>query len=117
MQMMIAGIRRAPDIVSQPAMAQWAGQELYPGTDAQTDAEIEDYVVRTHNTVYHPVGTVPMGANNDPESPLDPKLRVKDVSGLCVVDASAMPKITSANPNITVMMMGEHCAELTKSNV
>lgn len=115
MKVMIAGIRKAREIISQPAMSQWAGRELYPGTEAQTDAELEDYIVRTHNTVYHPVGTVRMGAPEDANSPLDPQLRVKGVQRLRVVDASAMPEITTTNPNITVMMMGERCADLIKA--
>src|SRR5699024_883410 len=45
MQVMIAGIRKAREIVAQPAMSQWAGRELYPGTDVQSDAELEDYIV------------------------------------------------------------------------
>lgn len=116
MKVMIAGIRKAREIVSQPAMAEWAGRELYPGVEAQTDEQLEDYIVRTHNTVYHPVGTVRMGAVDDENSPLDPRLRVKGVKNLRVVDASAMPEITTVNPNITVMMMGEKCARMIKED-
>ncbi|MBP2437786.1 GMC family oxidoreductase [Microbacterium amylolyticum] len=113
MRVMIAGIRKAREIVAQDAMSAWAGRELFPGSDVQTDEELEDYIVRTHNTVYHPVGTCKMG--QDDGSPLDPQLRVKGVNRLRVVDASAMPEITTVNPNITVMMMGEKCAELIQS--
>ena len=63
-------------------MAAWAGRELAPGEQAQTDEEIADYVRRTHNTVYHPVGSVRMGAEDDAMSPLDARLRVKGVTGL-----------------------------------
>ncbi|HCG57446.1 MULTISPECIES: GMC family oxidoreductase N-terminal domain-containing protein [Brevibacterium] len=115
MRVMIAGIRKARAIVSQDAMSEWAGEELFPGKDVQTDAQIEDYITRTHNTVYHPVGTTRMGAADDQSSPLDPQLRVKGVNRLRVVDASAMPEITTVNPNITVMMMGEKCAEMIKA--
>ncbi|NNG39554.1 choline oxidase [Flexivirga sp. ID2601S] len=112
MRVMIAGIRRARDIVAQPAMREWAGRELYPGTDAQTDEELADYIRRTHNTVYHPAGTVRMGAADDADSPLDPQLRVKGVQGLRVADASVFPEHTTVNPNITTMMVGERCAQL-----
>ncbi|AZT93908.1 GMC family oxidoreductase [Brevibacterium aurantiacum] len=115
MRVMIAGIRKARAIVAQDAMSEWAGEELFPGKDVQTDEQIEDYITRTHNTVYHPVGTARMGAADDQSSPLDPQLRVKGVNRLRVVDASAMPEITTVNPNITVMMMGEKCAEMIKS--
>src|SRR6185312_9821651 len=52
------GIRKAREIAAQPAMAEWAGRELSPGIEAQTDEELQDYIRKTHNTVYHPVGTV-----------------------------------------------------------
>ena len=114
MRVMIAGIRRARDIVSQPAMAEWAGVELYPGVEVQSDEQIADYIKRTHNTVYHPSGSVRMGAPEDEMSPLDPQLRVKGVSGLRVADASVMPALVTVNPNITTMMIGERCAELIR---
>src|SRR5699024_1659909 len=115
MKVMIAGIRKAREIISQPAMSQWAGRELYPGTEEQTDAELEDYIVRTHNTVYHPGGTVRMGAPEDANSQLHPQLRVKGVQRLRAVGASALAEITPPDPNITVMMMGERCADLIKA--
>ncbi|WP_104174372.1 GMC family oxidoreductase [Arthrobacter sp. Y81] len=115
MRVMVAGIRKAREIVAQPAMAEWAGKELYPGEAVQTDAEITDYIRKTHNTVYHPAGTVRMGAADDAMSPLDPELRVKGVTGLRVADASVMPELTTVNPNITTMMIGERCAELVRA--
>jgi choline oxidase len=61
------------------------------------------------------VGTVRMGAYDDDMSPLDPELRVKGVTGLRVADASVMPEHVTVNPNITVMMIGERCADLIKA--
>ncbi|WP_010523813.1 GMC family oxidoreductase [Nesterenkonia sp. F] len=115
MRVAVEGIKLAREIVSQPAMAEWAGEELYPGKDVVTDEQIADYVSRTHNTVYHPAGTVRMGAADDDMSPLDPELRVKGVSSLRVADASVMPELTTVNPNITTMMIGERCADLIKA--
>lgn len=115
MRVMIAGIRKAREIITQQAMAPWAGTELAPGIEAQTDEELAEYIVTTHNTVYHPVGTARMGSLVDHGAVLDPELRVKGVGRLRVADASAMPEITTVNPNITVMMMGEKCAEMIRS--
>lgn len=108
----VAGIRLAREIVAQPAMREWAGEELAPGQAVQSDEDLADYVRKTHNTVYHPAGTVRMGAAEDDLSPLTPDLRVKGVSGLRVADASVMPELTTVNPNITTMMIGERCADL-----
>jgi choline oxidase len=50
-------------------------------------------------------------------SPLDPELRVKGVTGLRVADASVMPEHVTVNPNITVMMIGERCADLIRAEL
>ena len=56
------------------------GRGAVPGRrTCRRDAEIADYIRQTHNTVYHPAGTVRMGAADDAMSPLDPELRVKGV--------------------------------------
>ena len=84
-------------------------------SDATTDDELLDYIHQCHNTVYHPAATARMGAPTDPMAVLDPQLRVKGVTGLRVVDASAMPKLPAVNPNITVMTMAEKCADLIRA--
>ncbi|MBK1788755.1 GMC family oxidoreductase [Prauserella cavernicola] len=109
---MTYGIRLARKIVSQPAMAEWAGPELAPGVDATSDDEIADYLCKTHNTVYHPACTVKMGPASDPLAPLDERLRVRGVEGLRVADGSAMPFLVAVNPCITTMAIGEKCADL-----
>jgi choline oxidase len=114
-RVMTYGLRLARTIAAQPALADWAGAELAPGRDAQTDEELLDYIRRTHNTVYHPACTVKMGAADDTAAPLDPQLRVKGVTGLRVADASVMPFLTTVNPCITTMMIGEKCADLLKA--
>ena len=57
-----------------------------------------------------------MGAVDDDLSPLDPALRVKGVHGFRVADASVFPEHTTVNPNITVMMVGERCADLIRES-
>ncbi|MGO2514651.1 MAG: GMC family oxidoreductase, partial [Corynebacterium variabile] len=114
MRIAVEGIKLARRIVAQSAMADYAGRELFPGEDVQSDEDIADYVAKTHNTVYHPAGSVRMGAEDDVMSPLDPQLRVKGVEGLRVVDASVMPQLTAVNPNITCMLIGEKAADLIR---
>ena len=111
-QVMLYGVRLARKIVSQPAMAEWAAQELAPGPDAQSDDEIIDYFHKTHNTVYHPACTARMGPDGDRDAVLDPRLAVRGVQGLRVADGSAMPFLPAINPCITTMMIGEKCAEM-----
>ncbi|TFV59500.1 choline oxidase [Mycobacterium sp. PS03-16] len=113
-RIMLAGVRLARRIAEQAPLADWVARELAPGPDATTDDELLDYIHQCHNTVYHPAATARMGAADDPMAVLDPQLRVKGVTGLRVVDASAMPKLPAVNPNITVMTMAEKCADLIR---
>ena len=109
---LLAGTRLARRIGAQPPLRGWIERELAPGPDAVTDDELIDYLRTTHNTVYHPAGTARMGAVNDPAAVLDPRLRVKDVTGLRVADASILPFLPAVNPNITIMMIGEKASDL-----
>ncbi|MGH3772320.1 MAG: GMC family oxidoreductase [Pseudonocardiaceae bacterium] len=109
---LLAGITLARRIAAQPALRGWIARELAPGPDAVTDDELIDYLRTTHNTVYHLAGTARMGAVNDPAAVLDPRLRVKGVTGLRVADASIMPFLPAVNPNITIMMIGEKASDL-----
>ncbi|KQU53795.1 choline oxidase [Rhodococcus sp. Leaf278] len=111
---MLAGLKLARRIASDGPMAGWIERELAPGPEAVTDDDLLDYVHKTHNTVYHPAGTARMGSVDDAMAVLDPELRVKGISRLRVVDASAMPKLPYVNPNITVMTMAEKCADLIR---
>jgi choline dehydrogenase-like flavoprotein len=113
-RIMLTGVRLARRIAEQAPLAAWVGRELAPGPDATTDDEMLDYIHQCHNTVYHPAATARMGSLSDPMAVLDPQLRVKGTHRLRVVDASAMPKLPSVNPNITVMTMAEKCAELIR---
>jgi choline dehydrogenase len=51
-----------------------------------------------------------MGRADDPMAVLDSHLRVRGVPGLRVVDAGAMPLITSGNTNAPTLMMAEKVA-------
>lgn len=114
-RVMVAGVKRAREIVAQPALADWVLGELSPGRAVQDDEAISAYVRSTANTVYHPAGTCKMGAADDPSAVVDPFLRVRGIAGLRVADASVFPTMIGVNPNITVMMIGERCADFCLS--
>jgi len=59
---------------------------------------------------YHAVGTAAMGPDDD--DVLDPRLRVRGVEGLRVVDCSAMPTMVSGNLNGPMMAMAWRAADL-----
>ena len=107
---MVAGIKMLREIHRQPAFQTLWDTEVVPGTDVQSDTEILDAIRHGGSTVFHPVGTCRMGS--DDQSVVDPELRVRGVEGLRVVDASVMPKVTSANTNAASLMIGEKGADL-----
>ncbi|MET0348575.1 MAG: GMC oxidoreductase, partial [Rhizobacter sp.] len=97
-------------IVAQPALARYAPEEWKPGPQYQTDAELARLAGDIATTIFHPVGTTKMGAADDPMAVLDARFRVRGVTGLRVVDAGAMPSITSGNTNSPTLMMAEKAA-------
>lgn len=107
---MVEGIKVLREIHHQPAFRDLWDKETVIGAERQSDAEILDAVRTQGGTVFHPTGTCRMGSDTD--AVLDPDLRVNGVEGLRVVDASVMPKITSANTNAPTLMVGEKGAEM-----
>jgi choline dehydrogenase len=97
-------------ICAQPALAKYDPQEWKPGTQYQSDEELATLAGDIATTIFHPVGTTKMGRDDDPLAVLDSKMRVRGVEGLRVVDAGAMPTITSGNTNSPTLMMAEVAA-------
>jgi choline dehydrogenase len=98
-------------IVAQPALAGYQPQEWKPGLQYQSDEELARLAGDIATTIFHPVGTTKMGADDDPLAVLDSQLRVRGIAGLRVVDAGAMPTITSGNTNSPTLMMAEKAAD------
>jgi len=84
-------------IAGAPPLRGLVERELFPGPDLTDDAEAGQWIRRTIGGGGHTVGTCRMGG--DERSVLDPRLRVRGVDGLRVIDCSSMPRITSANTN------------------
>ena len=94
-------VRITREIVAQPALAAYNPQEIRPGADLASEEQLLQAVGDIATTIFHPVGTAAMGRV------LDSELRVLGVERLRVIDASAMPSITSGNTNAPVMMIAE----------
>ncbi|MCB1739086.1 MAG: GMC family oxidoreductase N-terminal domain-containing protein, partial [Gammaproteobacteria bacterium] len=109
-QTVIAAVHVTRRLVNAPAMNELRGEELAPGPGIESDDEVLDWVRRTAETVYHPVGTCKMGS--DPRAVVDERLRVHGVANLRVADASIMPTLTSGNTNAPSIMIGEKAAEM-----
>jgi choline dehydrogenase len=107
-------LRLTRTIVGQPALAAYQPVEFKPGVQYQSDDELTRLAGDIATTIFHPIGTTQMGKNGDPLAVLDSHLRVRGpigvVAGLRVVDAGAMPVITSGNTNSPILMMAEKAA-------
>ena len=111
----VEAIRVARDILSQPAFAPFDGGELSPGPGVRSDEEILDWVAKDAETAYHPSCSARMGV--DEMSVVDPtSMAVHGVTGLRVVDASAMPYLTNGNIYAPVIMLAEKAADLILGN-
>lgn len=108
----VDALKLARRIVSQPALARFRPQEHTPGPQASSDEDLLDAAGRLGTTIFHPVGTCAMGRADDTRAVLDERLRVRGVQGLRVVDASAMPRITSGNTANPTMMIAEKGAAM-----
>jgi choline dehydrogenase len=112
----VRGLRMTRQIMAAPALARYRPQELLPGPNLISDEELQNAAGELSTTIFHPVGTCAMGAfdaHGRPRSSgtvLDTDCRVYRVAGLRVVDASAMPTITSGNTNAPVMLIAERAA-------
>jgi choline dehydrogenase len=104
-------LRLTRRIVAQPALEPFRPREVKPGTAYQTDEELARLAGDIGTTIFHPVGTCRMGAADDERAVLDARLRVCGIAGLRVIDASAMPDITSGNTNSPTLMIAERGAE------
>jgi choline dehydrogenase len=105
----VRAIRRTREIVSTEPLSSAAALEIQPGPQANTDAELKAWIRATVATTGHPACSAAMGT--EPDSVLDPQLRVRGVAGLRVADASALPRIPRANTNAPAIMVGERCAD------
>jgi choline dehydrogenase len=108
-QAIASGLQLLREVGAQPALDAWRGEEIFPGPEVRTEAELREYVRRSYSTIYHPTSTCRMGV--DEQSVVDPQLRVHGVENLRVADASVMPLITSGNTQAPTMMIAERAAD------
>jgi choline dehydrogenase/4-pyridoxate dehydrogenase len=109
-----AGLALAREIAAQPAMRDFIGREIAPGSDKNSDADIDTHIRNTAITVHHPAGTCKMGKESDESAVVDPELRLHGVAALRIVDASVMPDLVSGNINAAVIMIAEKAADLIR---
>jgi choline dehydrogenase len=114
-RIMVAGARLARQLAATPSLAPYVAEEHQPGAAVASDEEILDAVRKHGSSGYHPCGTCRMG--KDALAVVDPRLRVRGVQALRVVDASVMPMLVSGNTNAATLMIAEKAADLVREDV
>ena len=104
-------IRLTREIFGQDAFKPYAGKEIQPGADVQSDEELNGFIAEHAESAYHPCGTCRMGRADDKMSVVDPEGRVIGVDGLRVADSSVFPQITNGNLNAPSIMVGEKVSD------
>ena len=113
-KVIVEGMKLVRELYNRPEFRHRWKSEIIPGAEHQTDTEILNAVRQMAGTVYHLVGTCRMGS--DAKAVVDAELRVNGIEGLRVVDASVMPKITSANTNAPTYMIAEKAAAIIRAD-
>jgi choline dehydrogenase-like flavoprotein len=108
----VDGLRLAREVAATEPFASWIAREIAPGPRLRTDEELSAYGRAVHHTVFHPAGTCRMGAPDDPGTVVDPELRLAGFPNVRIADASIFPTMTSVNPMVAVLMIGERAADL-----
>jgi choline dehydrogenase-like flavoprotein len=115
-QRLVRGFKVMRRLLQQAALARHGGVESPASRDAQSDEQIEQFIRRHADTIYHPVGTCRMGPDPAAGAVVDARLRVHGVAGLRVVDASAMPSVVGGNTNAPVIMMAEKAVDMIRQD-
>lgn len=108
-----SAVRLTREIMKQPALAEYCGEEIQPGVAVQSDEQIDAFVREHAETAYHPCGSCAMGY--DDMAVVDAEGRVHGIAGRRVVDASIMPQITTGNLNAPTVMIAEKMADILRS--
>jgi choline dehydrogenase len=106
------GTKMVRALADEASLKAICGPEVEPGVAVQTDADIDEWIRRSAETIYHPVGTCRMGMAGDPMAVVDGELKVQGLAGLRVVDASVFPTLVGGNTNAPTIMVAEKAADM-----
>ena len=107
-------VRLTREILGQPALDPWRGEEVAPSASVQSDAEIDAFIRQAVESAYHPSCTAKMGQSDDPQAVTNPQGQVHGTDRLRVVDASLFPTIPNGNLNAPTIMVAERIADLIR---
>jgi choline dehydrogenase-like flavoprotein len=107
------GIKLGRQLGNRAEWGEYLGEEVFPGADVRTDAEIDEYIKNTIHTANALTGTCKMGTGKD--SVVTPDLRVNGVHGVRVCDASTIPVIPGGQTATPTVMIAERAAAFLRN--
>jgi choline dehydrogenase len=110
----IRGLKAIRDIYHREPLRSLIVDEILPGENVVSDADLEKFIRDTGAITQHAVGTCKMGVESDAMAVVDASLRVRGVDGLRVIDASVMPDVPGGNTNAPTIMIAEKGADLIR---
>ena len=113
-QVLLAGMKLARRLLASRPLGKYYDREEFPGSQAQSDADLLAAAKQRGTTTFHLMGTCRMAPHTDPTAVVDDQLRVRGLESLRVVDASIMPTMPSANLNASVLMIAEKAADMIR---
>lgn len=113
----VAGLKIARRVAATAPFKDWIAREIAPGPSVRGDEELSAYGRAAHHTVYHPAGTCRMGSPADSAVVVDPSLRLRGTTNIRVADASVFPTMTTVNPMVAVLLIGERAADLVRAGL
>ena len=109
------GVRLALQLAEHEDFRRLIGDRIEPTDgDLASDDAMDAWMLREATTYSHISCTCKMGPASDPMAVVDQSGRVHGLDGLRVADASIMPDLVAAAINPTVMVIGEHIADLIR---
>jgi choline dehydrogenase len=105
----LAGMKALRAIMLAPPLRPYLADKGEPPLDAGDDA-LMDHIRDRGSAGHHFVGSCAMGPDGD--AVVDPRLAVRGVHGLRIVDGSIMPSITSGNTLAPIVMIAEKGADM-----
>jgi choline dehydrogenase-like flavoprotein len=80
------------------------------------DSYIRCIIRQVGDSALHPGGACRMGSINRTDVVVDPRLRVKNIARLRVVDSSIIPELANANTHAASVMIGEMGAQMIQDD-
>lgn len=110
-----AAMAFARELAATLPLKNYVAEEFLPGASATTEADLLEFARNYGATIFHPSGTCRMGTDTD--AVVDPRLRVRGIDNLWVVDCSIMPTLVSGNTNLPVIMIAEKASDMIMEEI